>query len=214
VLEHNTEACDFTLKVLSELNDNNEFKRNGHYVELGAYHWKDTSNTYALENLYNWRGLSLEIVNQFSEEFNKNRKNPCINEDACKFDYLSYFKRYDFPKQIDFLQIDIESTPGFDGRPSDSHPDLNLHALLALPLNTYRFTVITIEHMAMLGQYNEKLRETQRYILESLGYSLVVRYPHEDWWIDPKVIDFKKYQKYFSWTTNHFTKDIDWNGNK
>lgn len=209
MLEHNTEICDFTLKVLRESDPNFEFKKGGYYVEAGAYHWQAGSNTYALENLYDWKGVSLEIVPQYCDDFNKSRSNPCLAEDAAKFDYLGYFTKNNFPKQIDFLQIDVESNPGFDGRPVDSHKDLNLHVLLALPLTTYRFSVIAIEHMDMLGQYNEELKRTQRYILESLGYSLVVRYPNEDFWVDPNIVDYQKYKKYFSWTTDHFTKDFE-----
>jgi hypothetical protein len=41
----------------------------------------------------------------------------------------------------------------------------------------------------------------QREILDSLGYSLVVRQIHEDWWVDPTVVDLEKYRKYFKWDT-------------
>ena len=37
-------------------------KTNGYYVELGAFHSKDGSNTYYLENDYNWNGVSFEIT--------------------------------------------------------------------------------------------------------------------------------------------------------
>ena len=37
-------------------------KLDGFYVELGAYHSTEGSNTYHLENDYGWSGVSFEIV--------------------------------------------------------------------------------------------------------------------------------------------------------
>ena len=48
---------------------------------------------------------------------------------------------------------------------------------------------------------NDAMRDAQREILDSLGYSLVVRQMHEDWWVDPKVITLEKYREYFQWAT-------------
>jgi predicted deacetylase len=49
-------------------------KENGYYVELGAFHSKNGSNTYKLENQYGWKGVSFEIEEERREEFNLNRK--------------------------------------------------------------------------------------------------------------------------------------------
>ena len=43
------------------------------------------------------------------------------------------------------------------------------------------------------------MRDVQREILDSLGYSLVVRTESEDWWVDPNVVDFPSYRKHFKW---------------
>jgi len=172
-------------------------KKGGYYVELGAFHSKNGSNTNKLENKFDWKGVSFEIKEDLRKEFNENRSNPCMG-DALDFNYISYFEENDFPKQIDYLQIDIDSGYRKSGRP-DGSAYTSLHGLLAVPLNSYRFTAITFEHDANMYWRNYVMRDVQREILDSLGYSLVVRTESEDWWVDPKVIGLEEYRKHFRW---------------
>jgi hypothetical protein len=174
-----------------------EDKKGGYYVELGAFHSKNGSNTNILENKFDWKGVSFEIKEEFRKEFNENRSNPCMG-DALDFNYISYFEENLFPKQIDYLQVDIDSGYKPDGRP-DGSAYTSLHGLLAVPLNSYRFTVITFEHDSNMYWRNNVMRDVQREILDSLGYSLVVRTESEDWWVDPNVIDLESYRKHFRW---------------
>jgi hypothetical protein len=184
---------EFVLNILKN-------KKNGHYVELGAYHSKNGSNTYRLENEFDWTGVSFEIVPELHKEVSENRKNPCILGDATKFNYIKYFEENNFPNQIDYLQVDIDA--GYDGygRPVGS-AYTSLHGLIAVPLNQYRFSVITFEHDANMYWKNTSIRDMQREILDSLGYSLVVREIHEDWWVDPNVVSMGQYRKFFKWDT-------------
>lgn len=181
---------EFVLEIL-------ENKKGGHYVELGAFHSKNGSNTNKLENEFGWKGVSFEIKEDLRKEFNENRSNPCMG-DALDFNYISYFEENLFPKQIDYLQVDIDSGYRLDGRP-DGSAYTSLHGLLAVPLNSYRFTVITFEHDANMYWRNVAMRDVQREILDSLGYSIVVRTESEDWWVDPNVIDLESYRKHFRW---------------
>jgi len=174
-----------------------ENKKGGYYVELGAFHSKNGSNTNKLENEFEWKGVSFEIKDELRKEFNENRSNPCMG-DALDFNYISYFEENLFPKQIDYLQVDIDSGYRLDGRP-DGSAYTSLHGLLAVPLNSYRFTVITFEHDANMYWRNIAMRDVQREILDSLGYSIVVRTESEDWWVDPNVIDLESYRKHFKW---------------
>jgi len=174
-----------------------ENKKGGYYVELGAFHSKNGSNTNKLENEFDWKGVSFEIKEDLRKEFNENRSNPCMG-DALDFNYISYFEENLFPKQIDYLQVDIDSGYRLDGRP-DGSAYTSLHGLLAVPLNSYRFTVITFEHDANMYWRNIAMRDVQREILDSLGYSIVVRTESEDWWVDPNVIDLESYRKHFKW---------------
>ena len=185
-----TNEENFIIELLKE-------KRNGHYVELGAAHYSNGNNTYLLEKDYDWTGVSFEIVDSMRKEFNLNRKNPCMG-DALSFNYVKYFEENNFPKQIDFLQVDIDG--GYDnfGRPVGS-PHWTLQGLLAVPLNTYRFTVITFEHDANMYWRNSSIRDAQREILDSFGYSLVRRSVYEDWWVDPSVISHGNYKDFLHW---------------
>jgi hypothetical protein len=144
--------------------------------------------------------VSFEIIPELHKEVSENRKNPCILGDATKFDYIRYFEENNFPNQIDYLQLDIDAGYLIDGRPK-GNPYLTLHGLLAVPITRYRFSVITFEHDSNMYWRNSAMRDAQREILDSLGYSLVVRQIHEDWWVDPNVIPLEKYRKYFQWDT-------------
>ena len=155
-------------------------KRNGFYVEIGAYHSKEISNTYTLEKEYDWSGISFEIVQERVDEFNLNRTNKCYQADATTFDYETLFDSLNMPKQIDYLQIDIEPASN------------SLLALMALPLDKYRFSVITFEHDLYYDAANLDIKNKQKEILLNLGYTLekenVVcnheHFPFEDWWLD------------------------------
>lgn len=170
--------------VLNALNE----KRNGVYVEIGANDPFSWSNTLLLESEYNWAGVGFEIVPELVEAYNSNRKNPCIEADATTFNYKKYFEENNFPKQIDYLQLDIE--PAYQ----------TLAALYSLPLLDYRFSVITYEHDLYANSENSLIKAEAKGVLKFLGYSLVAENvtdgvperPFEDWWIDPRVVgDFK-----------------------
>jgi hypothetical protein len=160
-------------------------KRNGFYVELGSAHPYEDSNTYLLESRFGWKGLALDINNDISDIYNSSeRTNKCINADALRFDYLSYFKNNDFPKTIDFLQIDI-----------DGHDEGNcLLVLLSLPMLHYRFSVIIIEHDLAQNYKRAPMRDAQREILSSLNYKLIGQTLNEDWWIDPNSVKEQAYK--------------------
>ena len=176
-------------------------KKNGYYVELGAFDSKKGSNTYHLETDYDWRGVSFEIDPERHAEFISNRKNPCILGDATHFNYISYFEENNFPKQIDYLQVDIDAGYTPEGN-SVGNPYLTLHGLISVPLSKYRFSIITFEHDSQIEYNNKGMREAQREILSSLGYKLVVREWHEDWWVDPYAIPYLDFREKFkmAWT--------------
>ena len=57
--------------------------------------------------------------------------------------------------------------------------------------------MITFEHDQNLVLKNSGMREAQREILDSLGYALVVRDQHEDWWVDRTQISYPEYKHFF-----------------
>ena len=158
-------------------------KKEGTYVEIGGGHPTIGNNTHILEGQFQWTGVSLEIDKEMADLYNSTRVNPCIFYDAMKFDYLSYFKNNHFPNQIDYLQIDIDDKP----------KAANLLGLIALPLTQYRFSTITIEHGCVTDYSMTALRDSQRLILSSLGYRLIVQGVNEDWWVDDSVVAYEQY---------------------
>ena len=175
-IENNWSQSMQDMFVLSMLDG----KRNGIYVEIGADQPRVISNTYLLENNFNWSGVSFELDADKVAFFNTIRKNKCLCEDATLYDYKSLFEERSYPKQIDYLQLDIDPAEG------------TLRALKTLPLDDYRFSVITYE--TDVYSSGADIQDEQIEILESHGYQLVAKNvkcegnPYEDWWIDPAIV--------------------------
>ena len=175
-IENNYSQSMQDMFVLSVLDG----KRNGVYVEIGADKPRVINNSYLLESQYDWSGVSFEIESDKVDYFNTIRKNKCICADATKFDYKSLFDARKYPKQIDYLQLDCDP------------PQITLGCLKKLPLEDYRFSVITFETDLYAGGQDVQTEHWK--ILTSLGYQRVVKNiknegnPYEDWWIDPLVI--------------------------
>jgi len=175
-IENNYSQSMQDMFVLSVLDG----KRNGVYVEIGADKPRVINNSYLLESQYDWSGVSFEIESDKVNYFNTIRKNKCICADATKFDYKSLFDERKYPKQIDYLQLDCDP------------PQITLECLKKLPIEDYRFSVITFETDLYAGGQDVQTEHWK--ILTSLGYQRVVKNiknegnPYEDWWIDPLVI--------------------------
>lgn len=163
----------FTLSMLNG-------KRDGLYVEIGANNPIRLNNTYLLESQFGWSGISFEINNFEVSNFNSIRSNKCILTDASKFDYKSLFESKGFAKQIDYLQVDCEP------------PSVTLECLKKIPLDIYRFSVITFETDLYAGGADVQIYQEE--ILSFYGYKRIVKNimdggnAFEDWWIDPLVV--------------------------
>jgi len=176
-------------------------KHEGVYVELGSHKPVEGSNTYLLEKNYDWTGLSIDNNSQFVNMFNDVRKNKAILHDAVTFDYLNYFKENNFPKQIDYLSLDIDGNWTFDQTRERNNP---LLGLIALPLNHYRFSIIHFEHDIGMNYKNEETRDAQREILSSLGYGLIQTNNTDDWWVDPTVIPWIEAREFCNFIHGHY----------
>jgi len=176
--------------VLTMLNG----KKNGTYLEIGAMDAVFINNTFLLETVFDWKGLSVDIDPSSQSTFERNgRKNDFILGDALEIDYDQYFKDNNFGSQIDFLQLDIEPQAQ------------TLACLKKLPFDKYRFSVIAFEtdfyDKTVDPAESLKNREESREFLKSLGYELIVGNianvgplgkddlsPFEDWYVDPNVV--------------------------
>ena len=162
----------------------------GKYVEIGAFDPIEISNTYLLENVYQWDGFSLDIVDRFAQTFNSKRRNECICADGTAFDYSSQIKaKWGDIDRIDYLQVDCEPV------------ETTFKCLQAVPLDRYRFSVITFE--TEYYSSGNKYRDMSREYLWDHGYFLVAQDvnniggdPFQDWWVDPTIISEDIYRKY------------------
>lgn len=167
----------FVLGVFDELQKKTGYPQNEKfYLEIGAGHPVDLSNTLQLEEK-GWRGLSIDISDS-GALWQAHRKNPFFSGNACEIDYRSLMASYDCPWWIDYLGLDIDRSTN--------------DALKRIPFNEYDFKVITIEHDAY--QYGDLLRTEQREFLEDKGYVRVCSnvnnepgFPFEDWWLHKDV---------------------------
>ena len=172
--------------VLNVLN----FKCFGTFLELGAGDGIEASNTFLLDNKFNWKGLSLEYDLEMYTAFKTMRRTECLCEDATNWEATRHLERRDFPKQIDYLQIDVDPARQ------------SLEALVNLPLGDYRFSTITFEHDYYVEKDSE-VRDASRTLLKSLHYHLFFAgvQTHgrnfEDWWIDTTIPGLKGYQNLY-----------------
>ena len=162
-----------------------KFKRDGYCVDIGSCHSVISNNSYYFQGL-NWTSISIEIERGETESYSTRTNGVHLNKNALEVNYKETFEEYEFPKSIDYLSLDIDT--------------LSLDVLKILPLDEYRFKVITIEHDAYV--FGDEYRDPQRNILTSHGYLLVCsnvyveqpgyegkECPFEDWWIDPSEFD-------------------------
>ena len=168
--------------VLNLLN----FKKNGYFIEIGSNHPVIYSNTFLLEYKYQWSGLAFELSKSLVKKYREERKALVYRCDATRFNYLDTFSKVNAPKQIDYLQIDIE--PAWQ----------SYQALTILPHNLYRFSVITFEHDCYASLEGVSVKQSAYDFLSNLGYFRVVDNmrskgcAYEDWYCDPRVFNIEK----------------------
>lgn len=162
--------------VLTMLNG----KENGIYVEIGGAHPININNTYLLESVFNWSGVSFEINTDLANFYNSERLNKCICTDATQVNYSEVFEENNLPNQIDYLQVDID--PSYQ----------SLAALKKIDLESYRFSVVTFETDAYQGSID--VMEESRDIFQRNNYQLVASnvkncgHAFEDWYVDPNTV--------------------------
>lgn len=164
------------LFVLAMLNN----KRKGYYLEIGGGDPFESNNTFLLESVFDWNGLSIEYDQNLVSRYRKLRNNISVRADATSFDYLNQMNLLNFPTQIDYLSVDIDPAAN------------TLTALMNCPFDTYRFSVITFEHDAYSN--GDKYANLSRKFLTERDYVLVSKNVKcfdrifEDWWVDPSII--------------------------
>jgi hypothetical protein len=178
-IQQNFSNLNQDMFVLSVLNG----KQNGTYLEIGGELPIRGNNTYLLESMYKWRGVSIEIDEKYQQGWSKFRKNKIYFQDALTTDYTDILTQANIGPVIDYLSCDIEPQ------------ELTLQALTTIDHAAYRFRVITFEHDHYNGGQGPRVRDDSRAFLSNLGYRLLVGDAShqgnrvEDWWVDPNLVD-------------------------
>ena len=184
-----------------------EFKKNGYFIELGAYDGIQTSNTYYMEKNLEWDGICVEANPTVFQTLIKNRKSININvalndyTGECFFEHDkittngvrvpcdtldNILTEYNCPKDIDYLSIDIE---GYE-----------YIVLKDFNFNNWNIGLITVEHNLYCdgNDRKDKLYE----LLTNNGFTRVVEdapcldtnpayhnQPYEDWYVNNKLLN-------------------------
>jgi hypothetical protein len=178
------EQDKFILNVLKD-------KRNGYFVEIGSNHPIKINNTYLLESQYDWKGVMVEYNHMFLSSYKIHRPNSIhVIEDATRVNYKQILDSNGAPKNMDYLQIDLEVLEGTTLK--------TLQLLDSTILDDYKFATVTFEHDIYRTNEGET-RKLSREIFERRGYVLVFgdihNYgPHdvyEDWYVHPDLVDME-----------------------
>lgn len=176
---------EFVINILN-------FKRDGHFIDIGSGCGVGQSNSYFFESEMNWGGVCVELGSDYNKFYKEHRQCIFLNEDATKIDYKSIFDANNYPSRIDYLSVDIDEN--------------SMAGLGALPFDDYRFSVITIEHDSyrfadiLKNQEREFLRHHNYTMLFSdvlvpLGCGMGPNLSFEDWWVDASVFNMDKLEK-------------------
>lgn len=158
--------------------------KNKTYIEIGAFHPIQWSNTYRLE-MNGWKGFSIEYNKSMCDVWQKfeERKNKVYWDDALTFDYLSATKENNLPNHIGYLSCDIE--------PAEN----TFKALQRVIEQGISFDCITFEH----DWYQSKTNYDPivRKYLEDRGYKVAVEDVYiyqkktknyfETWFVDKNI---------------------------
>lgn len=164
--------------------------REGRYLEVGGHLPIDNNNTCLLHRQFGWNGVTLELDASHFPYWKAHRPDSAfVIADALAIDYAQALPLWfgEDRRRVDYLQLDID-------------PSINtLRVLKRLPLDHWRFSVITFETDIYTG--DTRARDESRAILSAHGYIPVAKdvgvlfppvspdpIPFEDWWVDPQVL--------------------------
>ena len=161
-------------------------KTNGTFVEIGGAQPYHNNNTALLETQYGWSGISVELNQEYVKEYTTARPNvKMFDSDATKLNYKKILKQNFDTNIIDYLQLDIEPAKN------------TFEVLVSLPLDEYKFKVITYEHDYYVD-VTKSFRDKSRRYLKAMGYEMVVNdistdgvSAFEDWWVYSDLVDQK-----------------------
>lgn len=157
--------------------------RGGKFIDIGACHPIDRSNSYALEKYCGWKGVMIDRSDTHAAAFKEHRTNPFVVTDAITLDWKAIIE--EFGNSIDYLSLDVD--------------ECTLAVLKNIPLGKIASGVITIEHDSY--RFGPEPRAAMLEILKAHGYEILCSdiadqgLPFEIWAVHPQLVDMKKARK-------------------
>jgi hypothetical protein len=151
-------------------------KTEANYLEIGSAWPIKLSNTFVLENSYDWKGLSIDLDLKMVKIFNKIRKNKSYCHNGTTLNYRSFIKRNGFKNSFEYLSVDID--PSYQ----------SYFALKKIMGDNIKFLTLTFEHdKYRAGPWVQLMSSI---ILRNSDYIRVAKNikgdgfgKYEDWWI-------------------------------
>lgn len=157
--------------------------KGGRFIDIGACHPTDRSNSYALEKYCGWKGVMIDRSDAHAAEFARLRVNPFCVADAITMNWDEIIKAVG--NSVDYLSLDVD--------------ECTLAVLKNIPLEKIAFGVITIEHDSY--RFGPEPRAAMLEILKANGYEILCPdisdqgLPFEIWAVHPQLVDMKKAKK-------------------
>jgi hypothetical protein len=150
----------------------------------------------------------VEIDNKYLQSYKEQRPDSIhIIQDATTIDYYQLFIDNNVPKNIDYLQIDLEPTYGSTIE--------TLEKMDKEVLDNYKFAVITFEHDVYANNNLCNITRTKsREIFKKRGYVCVfsdisnLQNPYEDWYVHPDLVDMNYINNLIKINANSYNNNI------
>lgn len=161
-------------------------KKNGIFLDLGCSDPIIINNTYLLETQYDWTGLSVDIDKAMIDKYTT-RKTHVWNQDATKLDFNKIIEIC--TNKIDYLSLDLDND--------------TFACLQTIPFDRIDFSLITYEHD--FWRFGDEYRDMSRKLFAKYGYEIICEdvlsfdnIIFEDWYYNPKYIDYNNIQHFKS----------------
>lgn len=190
-----------------------DFKKNGFFVEFGATDGVDFSNTWLLENEFEWQGILAEPGKGWHKRLRKNRR--CHISDKCVWKNSNETLTFNEAQDGGFSTIDSFSSEdhhrearengaryqvetislndllnSFNAPPNIDYLSIDTEGsefdiLSALDFDKWDISIITVEH-----NFTDKRDKIQK-LLEERGYKRVLTTisRFDDWYVKPHLVD-------------------------
>ncbi len=182
-------------------------KKNGYFIDIGAYDGVNTSNTYTLEKYLNWTGVCVEANTKIYNNLKNSRD--CISLNCAVSDYNgtclfgddsigsgtnmincntldTILTEINAPEDIDYLSLDIEGH--------------EYNVLSVFNFKKWKIKLITVEHNLYCSGDTNKNKIFK--LLSESGFTRVVdnalcldknpayyNKPYEDWYVNTCYLD-------------------------